>query len=161
MGKRKKGVKKIMDTSPADRTSDATPITREELDALMAMLRKLTGAEGAARTPTIREQRAQEHPPAPTLRSYGLEEIPEPRRQRKERHMAPRNVYSAKKVLSAETLHAVQALPPASIAILVYLAAHPRTTIPTIVAELDIRRKTVENALSRMGQLDLVISERR
>ncbi len=158
-----------MTPSSSDRTSDAAPITREELDALMAMLRKLAGtgadtdtSSAPTRKLTIREQRAQQQPPvAPELSSYGLTDVPEPRRQRKERHMEPRNVYSAKRVITNEAIRALRGLPPASLTIFAYLGGHPRATVPQIVAALDIRQKTVTNALSLMGRRDLVISERR
>ncbi len=89
-----------------------------------------------------------------------IREAPEPRRQRKERNLPTRRVYSMTPQLTADGLNAVRRQTPAAGQILVYLAMHPRATVPELVDQCDLRRKTVENLLSTLRREGLVEVEK-
>lgn len=93
---------------------------------------------------------------APNVRD-ALRRMPEPRRQRKQRHVAPRKVYRVRQNTTSAQLRALQSLTPAAMQIFVYLAQHPAgATVPDLVTQLDLRRKTVENLVSTLRAHNLL-----
>lgn len=88
-----------------------------------------------------------------------LRHVQEPKRQRKVRNLAPRRVYSLKPIRTKEQTKAIQSLTPMGSAIAVYLATHPRTSAPELVVQLDTKKKTVDNLLSVLSRLGLILKE--
>lgn len=86
-----------------------------------------------------------------------LRDAKEPKRQRKERNLQPRTAYSLKQIKTPVQMREVQNLAPAGSAIIIYLATHPKATVPELMSQLDLKRKTVANHLSLLKQKDLVI----
>jgi hypothetical protein len=86
-----------------------------------------------------------------------LRDVKEPKRQRKERNLQPRTAYSLNRIKTPTQLKAVQNLAPAGSAIVIYLATHPKATVPELMAQLDLKRKTVANHLSLLKQKDLIV----
>lgn len=107
--------------------------------------------------PTIREMRIANTEPSDGL-AYSLRNAPEPRRQRKQRNLPPRKIYTLKAVKSREAMKAIQNLTPAASSIVVYLATHQKATVNDLTVQLDLKRKTIENLLSVLRQADLVDS---
>lgn len=97
---------------------------------------------------------------SPSLRRL-INEAPEPKRQRKERHMPSRVGYRCKPATSAAMVRALQDLTPAAKTIFFYVAAHPSLTVPEIAAGVDLKEKTVANLLSVMKGASLIVSEKR
>lgn len=160
-------------------TSDAaddmgTPLERRlsNLEKLMRSMMETFASGGAVpakkpagRKPTVKELRAMRqhhdgdgsgHASMPADVARALAHLPEPRRQRKERNLPPRKVYSLKDVKSAKAIQELQNLTPAATSIVVYLINHPKSTVPDLVAQLDLKRKTIENALSTLKLRGLI-----
>lgn len=91
--------------------------------------------------------------------SRAMADVPEPKRQRKVRVMPVRKMYSLAKVKTAVLLRELQSLAPAGAAIVVYLSEHPKTSAPQLCTQLDLAKKTIDNWLSQLRQMDLVIAE--
>lgn len=111
---------------------------------------------------TVKERRAREKALValgPKLAQI-LRDAPEPRRQRKLRNMQPRTIYSMALANTVNKLRALQGLTPSGLSVVRYVSEHPRTTVPEIVIQLDLSKKTVENQLSILKRLDLLETEK-
>lgn len=114
------------------------------------------------RRPTVKELRAR----GVTHSTFDVDptfarifrDAQEPKRQRKDRVMAPRKLYRLAKVDSTATLKALTRMTPAATTIVMYLATHPGQTVPDLVHALDLRRKTVENLLSLLRKQGIIES---
>jgi DNA-directed RNA polymerase specialized sigma24 family protein len=133
--------------------------------ALNTMAEKLTGSASAEGTRQHTHQiravsKAARTEISPALRRL-INEAPEPKRQRKERHMPSRVSYRCRPATSAAMVRALQDLTPAAKTIFFYVAAHPALTVPEIAAGVDLKEKTVANLLSVMKGAQLVVSEKK
>lgn len=144
------------------------PLTKADADTLLRQVESLLRGGVIATPPAVvierksaikesrQPERNQEIDPLGSELSRALGDVPMHKIQRKERNLAPRVTYSLRPVQTTQMLRALQSLTPAAAAIIVYLATHPRATVPDLVMQLDLRRKTVQNLLSILSQRELI-----
>jgi hypothetical protein len=151
---------------PADEEV-ATRLARLER-LLLAMLERQDdpGAESDIRTPKPAPKTVRRPAPNPDAIdgphvshqvARAFRDVPEPRRQRKERHMPARKTYTAATIKDSQVMHTIRDLTPAAAAILVYVTTHPQgATVDELVTQLDLKRKTVANLVSQLRLKKLI-----
>lgn len=86
-----------------------------------------------------------------------LRRMPEPRRQRKQRHLASRKKHRSRRATTVAQIHALQQLTPAGAQVFAKIAQHPKgISTADIAAALDLKKKTVDNLLTMLRKANLL-----